>query len=226
MDKTWPQRSDFIDKLRQKLKKLPQRVGWYPKSRQKQRGLQRTFPDIEELGIHRSGINVSTLPYLLVTGQSPEESSTRMETWTTALQVIKILYILHMSKLIAFEKYHQVIHEFTAREQEVMLNNAGSTALSFLEEAVQFVNDSCWGSVSCTILLHPTTRKELGPHFEDKLAELKYGNIVVNAPGRMGFIITALSWGGFPGGHHSHVHEVYFAGTLVPLRTNVTLLSL
>lgn len=88
IDKSWPQRTAFVEKLREKLRNIPQRVGWYPKSRQKQRGLQRTFPAVEELGIHHHGTNVSTLPFLLVTGQSPEESSTRMETWTTALQVM------------------------------------------------------------------------------------------------------------------------------------------
>lgn len=168
MDETWAQREDFLNKLRKRLSSLPQRVGWYPKSRQKQRGLQRSFPDIEAFGVHCKGVNVSTLPFLLVTGLSPEQSSTRMETWTTALQ-------------------------------EVALKNPEGTTKSFLKDAVQFVNDSCWGSSNCTILVHPRTRKQLGSQFQDAIAGLEYGNIIVNAPAVMGFATTALPWGGYPG---------------------------
>ncbi|GMH35791.1 hypothetical protein BSKO_03659 [Bryopsis sp. KO-2023] len=168
LDESWPLRVEFMDRLRRRLKMIPQRVGWYPKSKQKQHGFRRTFPDVEELGIHHSGSKVSTLPFLLVTGQSPEESSTRMETWTTAVQ-------------------------------EVLLPTNESDPASFLRSAVQFANESCWGTQSCTLLIHPWTQKMLGSDFQDAIAGLKYGNIVVNAPAIMGYSITAATWGGYPG---------------------------
>lgn len=80
-----------------------------------------------------------------------------------------------------------------------MLHNESGTPAAFLDAAVEFANESCWGALSCTILIHPKTKMQLKDQWEESLAALRYGNIVVNAPAKMGFATTTMTWGGFPG---------------------------
>lgn len=69
----------------------------------------------------------------------------------------------------------------------------------FLKKMVPFANDVCWGTLSCCVLIHPKTQRELGPLFEGAIAQLKYGGIGINVwPGVIyGLVVT--TWGAFPG---------------------------
>jgi aldehyde dehydrogenase (NAD(P)+) len=75
----------------------------------------------------------------------------------------------------------------------------GGSARAFLENAVAFCNEALWGTLGANILVHPSTRTELGPAFEDALAALRYGCITVNGWTGIGFLVAQTSWGAFPG---------------------------
>lgn len=75
----------------------------------------------------------------------------------------------------------------------------GDDAATFLKNAVKFCNDTLWGTLGANILIHPTTLKELGPAFEDALADLRYGCIAVNAWSGVGFLLCQTTWGAHPG---------------------------
>ena len=75
----------------------------------------------------------------------------------------------------------------------------GDDARSFLTNAVNFCNDTLWGTLGANILIHPSTIKEIGPAFEDAIAALKYGCIAVNAWTGVGFLLCQATWGAFPG---------------------------
>ena len=75
----------------------------------------------------------------------------------------------------------------------------GANAADFLRNAVRFCNDALWGTLGANILIHPSTIKELGPLFDDALAELRYGCIAVNTWTGVGFLLAQASWGAFPG---------------------------
>ncbi|MEA2684344.1 MAG: hypothetical protein QOK05_2672 [Chloroflexota bacterium] len=76
---------------------------------------------------------------------------------------------------------------------------AGATALEYLRNAVDFCNESLWGTLGATVLIHPATMKELGPAFEDAIADLRYGTIGINIWCGVGFLLAEASWGAFPG---------------------------
>lgn len=75
----------------------------------------------------------------------------------------------------------------------------GRDPAAFLERAVRFCNESLHGTLGVNILIHPATRRELGPAFEDALAALRYGCIAVNAWTGVGFQLATATWGAYPG---------------------------
>jgi aldehyde dehydrogenase (NAD(P)+) len=81
---------------------------------------------------------------------------------------------------------------------ETSLGSADPVA--FLDEAVKFVNDKVWGTLSATIIVHPTTMKD--PKFaaalDQAVQELRYGTVAINHWPALGFAFGTTPWGGHP----------------------------
>jgi hypothetical protein len=69
----------------------------------------------------------------------------------------------------------------------------------FLEKAVDFANESCWGSLSCHLLVHPATMRDFPQAVDRAVARLRYGGVAVNCWAGMLFALGVTSWGAFPG---------------------------
>jgi len=68
-----------------------------------------------------------------------------------------------------------------------------------LEQAVDFANERCWGTLSVTILIHPSTMRDHEGAFERALERLRYGGIGVNCWSAAVYALGSTSWGAFPG---------------------------
>ncbi len=70
----------------------------------------------------------------------------------------------------------------------------------FLEAAVPFVNEHVWGTLACTLIVHPKTQKdpELGPVVEKGIRDLRYGAVAVNTWAGAIFGLACTPWGGHP----------------------------
>jgi aldehyde dehydrogenase (NAD(P)+) len=75
----------------------------------------------------------------------------------------------------------------------------GDDAATFLRNAVAFCNDRLYGSLAVTMLIHPRTQAALGDALDDAIADLRYGNVGVNAWPGVGYTLPTVSWGAFPG---------------------------
>ncbi len=75
----------------------------------------------------------------------------------------------------------------------------GDDAATYLDAAVAIANERLDGTLGATILIHPITMRELGARFADAVAALRYGCVGVNAWSGVGFSLTSLPWGGYPG---------------------------
>jgi hypothetical protein len=75
----------------------------------------------------------------------------------------------------------------------------------FIDQAVRFVNESLWGSLTATILVHPRSLDDhkVAEAVDRAVANLRYGTVGVNLWGLMGFLFGTTTWGAFPG-HQSH----------------------
>ena len=69
----------------------------------------------------------------------------------------------------------------------------------FLEDMVEFANESCWGTLSCVVLVHPATQKAYSAELENALANLRYGGIAVNCFAGVIYALVGPTWGAFPG---------------------------
>ena len=79
-------------------------------------------------------------------------------------------------------------------------DGAGSPSVPrFLERAVAFANERCWGTLSCCLLVDHATRDENEDALTRAVTELRYGGIGINVwPGLIYGLVTP-SWGAFPG---------------------------
>jgi acyl-CoA reductase-like NAD-dependent aldehyde dehydrogenase len=73
--------------------------------------------------------------------------------------------------------------------------------VEYLERAVDFANDRLWGTLSATVVVHPSTLKDtrLGPAVERAIGRLRYGAVAVNAWSGMLFSFASPPWGAYPG---------------------------
>jgi hypothetical protein len=74
-----------------------------------------------------------------------------------------------------------------------------TTPKEFMDAVLPFANDTCWGTLSTCVLIHPSTERELSADFDRLIAGLHYGGIGINVwPGLIyGLVVT--TWGAFPG---------------------------
>ena len=75
----------------------------------------------------------------------------------------------------------------------------GDGPKDYFLNAVKFCNEKLWGTLGANIIIHPKTIKQLGPDFENIIAELKYGSIGVNTWCALAFLTAECTWGAFPG---------------------------
>ncbi|MBX2800528.1 MAG: aldehyde dehydrogenase family protein [Myxococcales bacterium] len=73
------------------------------------------------------------------------------------------------------------------------------TPEAFLDAAVPFANDRCWGTLTINVLVHPKTERQLGKRFDRAIADLRYGGIAINCWSGLIYGIVNATWGAFPG---------------------------
>ncbi len=71
----------------------------------------------------------------------------------------------------------------------------------YLEQAVAFCNDTLWGSLSASIIVHPRSLRdpEVAAAVERAIDELRYGSVVVNHWAAASYAFVSPSWGAYPG---------------------------
>ena len=70
---------------------------------------------------------------------------------------------------------------------------------AFLQRAVRFANDDCWGNLSCTVLIDGATQKAQKAALETAIADLRYGGVAINVFSGIIFGVISATWGAFPG---------------------------
>ena len=77
----------------------------------------------------------------------------------------------------------------------------GGSAVDFLPGAVQFCNDTVWGTLAVSVIIAPSTRKDPASEaaFQEGLDDLRYGTIGVNLWSGLGFGLMTTTWGAYPG---------------------------
>ncbi|MEX2503418.1 MAG: hypothetical protein WD378_01130, partial [Egicoccus sp.] len=71
----------------------------------------------------------------------------------------------------------------------------------YLDAAVDFCNETLWGTLSASILVHPDSLKdpEIAAAVERAIDRLRYGSVVVNHWSAVPYGMGSTSWGAYPG---------------------------
>ena len=93
---------------------------------------------------------------------------------------------------------YALTHEaFCGVVAEVSLNTVH--AGEFLHQVVDFVNQEVCGTLSCVLLVHPTTARAYAKELDWAIAHLRYGGIGVNTWTGVNYSLGVTTWGAFPG---------------------------
>lgn len=75
---------------------------------------------------------------------------------------------------------------------------AGDTPEAFLKNAVQFANETLWGTLGANVIIDPKTEKQIGTALEDAIADLRYGAVAINGWTGINYFVAECSWGAYP----------------------------
>jgi len=169
-DSAWPQREEFLDAVRRILNSTPRRTAYYPGSEKNFERFRTTFPDCEQLGL-----NIA---------EEREQDGLPHPPW-------------HFQANLSPEEASTDHENWCGVLQEVCIQTQSGNMKEYLQEAAAFVNNKCWGTLSCGVIAKPITQKSHQSDFEVFISDLKYGSICINVPGLVGFGLTQLSWGAY-----------------------------
>lgn len=75
----------------------------------------------------------------------------------------------------------------------------GESAAGYLANAVEFCNRTLWGTLSGSIIVHPSAQRLLGGALEEAISALHYGTVSVNQWTALGYLWGSTTWGAWPG---------------------------
>ena len=95
------------------------------------------------------------------------------------------------------------VEAFTGVFSETPIAAAGIP--EYIEKAVAFANDTLWGSLNVTLIVHPASLRDsrVAQAVEKAVADLCYGTVSINHWAAAGYGIVVTPWGAFPG-HEPH----------------------
>jgi acyl-CoA reductase-like NAD-dependent aldehyde dehydrogenase len=74
-----------------------------------------------------------------------------------------------------------------------------TTAAEFLERAVKFANDDCWGTLSCMLIIDEATARRESQLLDSAIEQLRYGGVCINSWAGLLYALASPTWGAFPG---------------------------
>eukprot|EP00808_Paulinella_micropora_P002713 g46620.t1 len=170
--KHWPQRQEFLTKVRELFCKFPGSRAYYPGSTQKyEHALQALC---QELGAS---------PDQLVCKQSP------VPGLFNQLNPVFAVDVPASSSITREEAFAPVLAEIPMQE---------SDPAAFLAAAAKLSNEQLWGNLSSTVIIDDATRATCNDAFDKFLVECKVGALVVNRWAINAAVWPVAMWGAYP----------------------------
>lgn len=93
---------------------------------------------------------------------------------------------------------------FTTESWCGLTGEVGLSATSvpeYIDQAVAFANDACWGTLAVTLIVHPKSLKDraVSGAVERAVANLRFGSVAVNHWSALAYGLVTPTWGAFPG---------------------------
>jgi acyl-CoA reductase-like NAD-dependent aldehyde dehydrogenase len=84
----------------------------------------------------------------------------------------------------------------------------------YLERAVEFANQTLWGTLNAGLFVHPTSMKDsqIKTAVETAIENLRYGTISVNCGAGLGWVMMTTPWGAYPG---ANIYDIQSGNSFV-----------
>ncbi len=169
----WLQRDSFLAALHEELRRTPPRFAYYPGARERFAAFREHYSNALVLG-------------------AEGDHGERAVPWTAIPDVPETA-----------GGYALVNEAFCGVVAEVALDlgdpPGGPSPERFLERAVAFANERCWGTLSCCLLVHHATEEQHADALARAVADLRYGGIGINVWPGVIYGLVSPSWGAYPG---------------------------
>lgn len=83
----------------------------------------------------------------------------------------------------------------------------GSDVPAFLQNAVEFANETLQGNLGANLIIHPADAKRNAAVLESAVHDLHYGTVAVNSWVGVAFALNAATWGAFPGNPRNDIES-------------------
>ncbi len=82
---------------------------------------------------------------------------------------------------------------------------AGDTVVDYIDHAIAFANDTLWGTLNLTLLVHPRSLRDpdVAEAVERAIERLRYGTVAINTWAATNYGLMITPWGAYPG------HDIY-----------------
>jgi acyl-CoA reductase-like NAD-dependent aldehyde dehydrogenase len=180
----WLQGATFLEALHDELRRIPARKAYYAGAHDRYRRFLEAYPRAVVLGETALGAPEEVVPWTAITDVPPDAGGYALTN----------------------EAFCGVYAEVTL---DVGNAPGGADPEKFLEAAVTFANERCWGTLSCALLVHPATEENHADALARAIANLHYGGIGINAWPGIIYGLAAPTWGAYPG----HTPEDIQSGT-------------
>ncbi|MGC6510737.1 MAG: aldehyde dehydrogenase family protein [Myxococcota bacterium] len=178
IDEDWPQADDFINKLRTILQQVERPASYYPGAQSRYDEFLRAYPtDSVEI---------------IQSTETPKSIDVPSLPWT----------LLHLDST---SSDYALQNEAFAPVLAIYKLHTDNNPEQYLQQATRLANRQIWGSLSCTVLAHPTIRKTNSQAFDQCIHQLRYGTIGVNLWTAQCYAITRTAWGAYPGNRLDNV---------------------
>jgi len=176
----WPQREAFVEKLRNVLKELPNPSPYYPGSHIRYERLVKSYPSdcvekIQGPGCERPSKFGARIPWTLI-NVSADAHNLGASAKEPAFRDEPFCPVLSVCTL-----------KGTSGPEE------------YLAAATKMVNEHVWGTLSCSLIVHPAVEAAVPDAVERAVAELKYGAVVLNTWSGEAYGFDHGLWGGYAG---------------------------
>lgn len=179
--KEWLQRASFMAALHEELSKVPARKAYYPGAQSRYAKFLEHYPKARVLGPKAE----DSVPWTVIPADTMTASATEYA--------------------LSNEAFCGVVAELVIEAPDF----GNASVSTFLEKAVRVANESCWGTLSCCLLVHPATEHEHPDAISRAIEDLHYGGIGVNAWPGVIYGLVSPTWGAYPG----HTAEDIQSGT-------------
>ncbi len=177
----WGGREPFLRELERVLADVPPRRAYYPGAHERWHKLTAGHGSLRCVG----DAGPSELPWALITDLDPENDA---------------------EPLFHTEPFCSIISEVGVG---AVGGDAGSDPVSFLDAAVDFVNNRLWGTLAATLIVPKSLERDPAATqaVERAISRLRYGTVGVNIPPAASFVLGTTPWGGYPGSSRADIQS-------------------